>query len=110
MLSGELNHVQSCNLFPKCGRGDRDVETKYIAYPPNSSWLWTGPVSAWVDVQTQNNLIADALARAQAAKPANKSLRRIDYLYGTPFSQGFIHAAAGASATYSQCGAIDPNQ
>jgi hypothetical protein len=105
-LITELTYVQNCGGTAMCLGGDINPETKEIAGSTGGwNWLWSGNSNTNIDVQTQNNLIADAYARAQAARPASKTLRRIDYNGGVVVGSGST-LLVGATATYVQCGTV----
>jgi hypothetical protein len=107
-LYAELNYVQNCGGTLTCGVGDRNFETKEIAGAA-STFLWTGSSNATIGVALQDSLLADARARAQAAKPANKTLRTIAYFGGVVVGSQ-SSSVVGANATYAQCGSIESSK
>jgi hypothetical protein len=79
------------------------LETKELAGYTLSNWLWSGPTPKTFTVAEQDALIAQARARAQAARPASKTIRAIGFF--TDFivpSQGGAYFV-GARATYGNC-------
>jgi hypothetical protein len=107
-LIAELTYVQNCGGIGLCVGGDRNPETKEIAGSTGGwNWLWTGASGTNIDEASQNILIADAHARAQAARPANKVLRKINYNGGVVVDTATSSSSVivGATATYVECGA-----
>jgi hypothetical protein len=108
-LPAELNRLDArCRAQPRCPGGFANVTTVTIA-GYSSPWLWSGPSPSQVfTVAQQDAIIAQAQTKAQAALPAGKVIKNIEYFSDFLVSQGSGGYFIGARAHYANCLTASP--
>jgi hypothetical protein len=107
-VAAELNRVQNCVRNAICSGSNSNIETKEIAGSTNPLWGISNTAVSF-NPAAQNGFLANARARAVAARPGAKAIVSITFFTSiivanpTP-TYGFI----GATATYADCLATPP--